>query len=285
MKLIAAAAFAVFIGSALAQNPLESLDLTGYSAAQKKILAQVLQSQNCTCGCNWTIAKCREDDPKCGYSRQLLNLIIKDLKAGNNETRIVADLKEHALKPPPVLDDPVSLNTQGDPSLGPENARVTIVEFSDFQCPYCAAAAQQARILLEKFPKDIRLVFKQFPLDDHSQAFLAAEASVAAHAQGKFWEMHNKLYDNFRTISPQNILVWAKEIGLDMKRFVEDVDSGKYKQAVENEVKQGENAGVQGTPSFFFNGRRYSGAFQADTVAELLKSEFKVSPTNNPAGK
>src|SRR5579871_5563483 len=99
MKLIAAAGFAVFIGSALAQNPLESLDLTGYSAAQKKILAKVLQSENCTCGCNWTIAKCREDDPKCGYSRQLLNLIIKDLKAGMNETRIVADLKEHALKP------------------------------------------------------------------------------------------------------------------------------------------------------------------------------------------
>jgi protein-disulfide isomerase len=278
MKLILAAAFAVFAGLALAQNPLESLDMTGYSATQKRILAQVLQSQNCSCGCNWTIAKCREDDPKCGYSRQLLNLVIKDVKAGMDEKQIIADLKEHATAPPPVLDDPVTINIQGDPALGPENARVTIVEFSDFQCPFCAAAVVQARLLLEKFPKDVRLVFKQFPLDNHSQSYLAAQSAVAAHAQGKFWEMHDKLYANYRLISPQAILTWAKEIGLDMKRFVEDVDSGKYKQAVESEVKQGEVAGVQGTPSFFFNGRRYSGAFQADAVAQLLQSEFKITP-------
>jgi protein-disulfide isomerase len=279
MKLTIAAACAVLIGSALAQNPLESLDLTGYSAAQKQTLAHVLQTQSCSCGCNLAIAKCREDDPTCSYSRQMLNLIVKDLKAGMDEAHIVADLKDHAMKPPPILDEPVTLNIQGDPSIGPENARVTIVEFSDFQCPYCAAAAAQARVLLERFPTDIRLVYKQFPLDSHSQAFLAAEASVAAHAQGKFWEMHNKLYANYKSISAQNILIWAKEIGLDMNRLIADVDGGKYKTAVENEVKQGETAGVQGTPSFFFNGRRYSGAFQADIVTQLLQSEFKVSPS------
>ncbi|HEY3835323.1 MAG TPA: thioredoxin domain-containing protein [Bryobacteraceae bacterium] len=278
MKFTTAVLFAAFAGSAFAQNPLESLDLTGFSAAQKKTLTQVLQTQNCNCGCNWTIAKCREDDPKCSYSRQLLNLIYKDVKGGMDETKIVADLRDHAMKPPPILDEPVTLNVQGDPFLGPEKAKVTIVEFSDFQCPYCAAAAGQARMLLDKFPNDVKLVFKEFPLDDHSQAFLAAQSAVAAHAQGKFWEMHNILYANYRNISAQNILVWAKQIGLDMKKFIDDVDSGKYKQTVQNEVKQGEDAGVQGTPSFFFNGRKYSGAFQADIVAELLKNEFKVAP-------
>jgi protein-disulfide isomerase len=278
MKVIAAAAYVVLIGCALAQNPLESLDTAGYSATQKKVLAQVLQTQNCTCGCNWSIAKCREDDPKCGVSRALLNLVIKDLKGGMDEKQIVADLKAHESDPPPVFDDPVTLNIQGDPVIGPENAKVTIVEFSDFQCPYCAAAAVQAKMVLEKFPNDVRLVFKQFPLDNHSQAFVAAEAAVAAHAQGKFWEMHNILYANYRTITPQNILVWAKTIGLDYKRLASEVDSGKYKEAVENEVKQGEIAGVQGTPSFFFNGRRYSGAFQADAIEQLLKSEFKITP-------
>jgi protein-disulfide isomerase len=121
-------------------------------------------------------------------------------------------------------------------------------------------------------------VYKQFPLDNHSQAFLAAQAAVAAHAQGKFWQMHDKLYANYRSITPQTIVAWAKEIGLDMKKFIAEVDDGKYKEAVENEVKQGEIAGVQGTPSFFFNGRRYSGAFQADAVAQLLQSEFKITP-------
>jgi protein-disulfide isomerase len=279
MRLFALVGFSLFLFSASAQvSVLESIDTTGFSALQKKTLTSVLQSQNCTCGCNWTIAKCRNDDPKCGYSRQLLNLVIKDLKAGKDEKQIVADLKLHAETPPPVLDDPVSINIQGDPVMGPDNAKITIVEFSDFQCPYCAAAVVQAKMILEKYPKDVRLVFKQFPLDDHSQAALAAQAAVAAHAQGKFWEMHDKLYGNYRTISAQNILLWAKEIGLDMKRFVEEVDSGKYKTEVENEVKQGEVAGVQGTPTFFFNGRRYSGAFQADAIAQMLQKEFLIPP-------
>ncbi len=277
MRLLPLAGLALFLLSASAQESvLESIDTTGFSPVQKKILTQVLQSQNCTCGCNWTIAKCRNDDPKCGYSRQLLNMVIKDLKGGKDEKQIIADLKLHALTPPPVLDEPVTINIQGDPVIGPADARITIVEFSDFQCPYCAAAVVQARAILEKYPKDVRLVFKQFPLDDHSQAFLAAEAAVAAHAQGKFWQMHDKLYGNYRAISAKNILVWAQEIGLDMKRFVQEIDSGKYKGEIENEVKQGEDAGVQGTPTFFFNGRRYSGAFQADAISELLLKEFLV---------
>src|SRR5579864_1004000 len=173
MKVLAAAACAVFLSSALAQNPLESLDVSGFSATQKQILTSVLQNQHCTCGCDWTIAKCREDDPKCSYSRQLLNLVMKDVKGGMDEQHVIADLKEHAMKPPPILEPPVSLNTKGDPSLGPDSARVTIVEFSDFQCGYCAAAVSQARGLLDKYPNDVRLVFKQFPLDFHSQSFLA----------------------------------------------------------------------------------------------------------------
>ena len=277
MKLLPFAALTLLLVPVFAEESvLESIDTSGMSAVQKKTLANVLQTQNCTCGCNWSIAKCRQDDPKCGYSRQLLNLVIKDIRKGQNQNQIVADLKIHAMMPPPVLDDPVKLNIQGDPVLGPANAKVTIVEFSDFQCPFCAAAVQQARIILQKYPNDVRLVFKQFPLDDHSQAFLAAEAAVAAHAQGKFWQMHDKLYDNYKTISPRNILIWAQEIGLDMKRFTQEVDSGKYKAEVESEEKQGENAGVQGTPTFFFNGRRYSGAFQADAIADLLNKEFKI---------
>jgi protein-disulfide isomerase len=276
MRLFPLVGLTLFLLSASAQEGvLESIDTTGFSPVQKKTLVKILESENCSCGCNWTLTKCRHDDPKCGVSRALLNLVIKDLKAGKSEKVILADLKEHQ-ENPPVLDDPVTINTQGDPVIGPQDARITIVEFSDFQCPFCAAAVVQARILLEKYPKDVRLIFKQFPLDDHSQAFLAAQAAVAAHAQGKFWQMHDKLYDNYRSISPENILVWAKEIGLDMKRFVEEVDSGKYKSEIESEVKQGETAGVQGTPTFFFNGRRYSGAFQADAVAQMLLKEFLV---------
>jgi protein-disulfide isomerase len=280
MKFTVLAAFAVFLVPAVAQDSvLESIDTSGFSAAQKHALASLLQSEICTCGCNWSIAKCRAEDPKCSFSRALLNLIVKDLKAGKSEKAIVAELKERASTPPPVLDDPVALNIQGDPVQGPANAKITIVEFSDFQCPYCAQAAEQARMILQRHPSDVRLVFKQFPLDNHSQAELAAEAALAAHSQGKFWPMHDKLYANFRTINRDNIMLWAGELGLDMKKFTGDLSTGKYRQAVENEEKQGDLAGVQGTPTFFFNGRRYSGAFQAELIESLLVSEFKL-----PAG-
>ena len=277
MKFSLLATFTVVVCSAFAQESvLEGIDTSGFTAAQKRVLESVMKTQNCSCGCNWSIAKCREDDPKCSVSRALLNLIVKDLKAGKSEKVIVAELKEKASQPPPVLDEPVTLNIQGDPVTGAADAKVTIVEFSDFQCPYCAQAVEQARIILARHPNDVRLVFKQFPLDDHSQAELAAEAALSAHAQGKFWPMHDKLYDNFRTINRNNLMIWAGELNLDMKKFTEDLSTGKYKQAVANEEKQGEIAGVQGTPTFFFNGRRYSGAFQADAIEALLVQEFKL---------
>ncbi|PYT29891.1 MAG: hypothetical protein DMG58_15410 [Acidobacteria bacterium] len=112
---------------------------------------------------------------------------------------------------------------------------------------------------MAKHPADIRLVFKQFPLDTHSQAGLAAEAALAAHAQGKFWPMHDKLYANFRDLSPEKINQWATEAGLDLVRFTVDMKSGKYKTAVQKEVDEGVEAGVQGTPTIFVNGKRYNG--------------------------
>jgi protein-disulfide isomerase len=121
----------------------------------------------------------------------------------------------------------------------------------------------------------VRLVFKQFPLDIHSQAELAAEASLAAQAQGKFWEMHDKMYANFRAIKRETILEWAKQIGLDMDRFRKDLDSHKFAARVASEAKQGDQAGVEGTPTFFINGKRLNAAFELNTVGPLIAQELK----------
>ena len=129
---------------------------------------------------------------------------------------------------------------------------------------------------MEKHPTDVRLVFKQFPLDEHSQAAAAAEAALAAHAQGKFWPMHDILYAHFREISPKNIFVWAKEIGLDLVRFTADLNSGKYKQQVAKEMGDGLKAGVQGTPTIFVNGKRYNGPIDIDVLEKVLAGELKA---------
>jgi protein-disulfide isomerase len=174
--------------------------------------------------------------------------------------------RDAAAKPadrmPPGSDQIYKVVVGEGPSVGPADARVTIVEFSDFQCPYCAKAAVEAAQVVQKFPKDVKLVFKQFPLEDHSQASLAAEASLAAQAQDKFWPLHDKMYANFRQINRARILVWATEAGLDLNRFKADLDSHKYAARVHAEEQEGEVAGVEGTPTFFINGKRFNGVFE-----------------------
>ena len=118
-------------------------------------------------------------------------------------------------------------------------------------------------------------MYKEFPLDVHSEAELAAEAALAAHAQGKFWPMHDKLYANFQRISPDNVYKWAEEIGLDVVRFTADLKSGKYKSAVEKEMNEGMQAGVQGTPTLFINGKHYNGPIETEALDGVIGTELK----------
>lgn len=118
-------------------------------------------------------------------------------------------------------------------------------------------------------------MFKQFPLEDHSQAQLAAEASLAAQAQGKFWELHDKMYANFRSLSRAHIDAWAKEIGLDLQRFDSDLNSHVYAKRVASEEHQGEVAGVEGTPTFFIDGARLNAVFDVATVSPIIDKKLK----------
>ena len=129
--------------------------------------------------------------------------------------------------------------------------------------------------MLRQFPNDVRLVFKQFPLDTHSEAAGAAEAALAAQAQGKFWEMHDLLYAGFPQVSRAKIMVYAKELKLDLPRFTADLDTHKFRARVQSEEKEGEEAGVGGTPTFFFNGKKYNGTFDVASVVPVLKKELK----------
>jgi protein-disulfide isomerase len=251
------------------------VDFSGLSKAQRDAVLAVIRSEPCACGCDMKVAECRVKDPACGNSRRLAAFAIRDAAAGKNEAAIRTDLDKYAKQPPPVLEAPVKLAVAGAPFKGPENAKVTIVEFSDFQCPYCAKAATEAAAVVQQFPKDVKLVFKQFPLEDHSQAALAAEASLAAQAQGKFWQLHDKMYANFRSINHVRILGWATEAGLDMTRFKADLDSHKYAARVHAEEQEGEVAGVEGTPTFFINGKRFNGVFEAKAIAPIVQDELK----------
>jgi protein-disulfide isomerase len=275
---------AVCLGQATWQTvvDLPGVDWSGLTGAKKQSALRAMQTEQCTCGCSMKLAECRVKDPSCATSRKLCGAVVKQTAAGKDAVAIHAELVRIAGEPPSVLDEPVKINTAGDPMLGPANARITIVEFSDFECPYCWKAAQQVKEVVRQMPGQVKLYYKQFPLDIHSQAEYAAEASLAAQAQGKFWEMHDLLYAGFPQLydgTPQvvhgRIRDYAKQLNLDLKRFDAEMAAHKYQARARAEEQEGEVAGVSGTPSFFFNGRKYNGPFDAATVVALLKKEMK----------
>ncbi|HEY3827228.1 MAG TPA: thioredoxin domain-containing protein [Bryobacteraceae bacterium] len=254
---------------------LPGVDWHGISGARKDAALKFIREEQCTCGCNMKIAECRMKDPSCSYSRKEASVAMKGFAEGKNAATVRDEIKKAAGEPPPVLEDPVKISLNGDPAKGPETAKVTIVEFSDFQCPFCSVAVAQANAIVKQFPKDVRLVFKQFPLDSHRDAEFGAEAALAAQAQGKFWEMHDLLYGGFPDLSRRTVMNYAHKLGLDINRFTSDVDSHKFQSRVHSEEQEGEVAGVGGTPTFFINGRKYNGVFDVASVAPLIKKELK----------
>lgn len=159
---------------------------------------------------------------------------------------------------------------------GPEKAAVTIVEWSDFQCPFCSQAKDLVHQILEAYPNDVRFVFKNYPLPFHQQAMPAAKAAIAAGKQGKFFEMHDKLFENIRSLAPDKYEVWAKEIGLDVDKFKKDMESPETAAQVTAEMKEAGDVGVRGTPSFFINGKQPAGR-SFELYKSIIDEEIKAA--------
>jgi protein-disulfide isomerase len=176
---------------------------------------------------------------------------------------------------PPYLAPKVEVAAVG-PSKGPESAPITIVEFSDFQCPFCSRAEPTVTEVLQAYPGKIRLVYRDFPLPSHGDAPKAAEAALCAADQGKFWEMHGRLFANQDKLKVGDLKVAAKELGLDGAKFDQCLDSGTKAKAVEDNRKAGEEAGVTGTPAFFINGRLLSGAQPLTAFKTVIDEELKA---------
>jgi protein-disulfide isomerase len=143
-----------------------------------------------------------------------------------------------------------------DHTRGPEHAPVTIVEYGDFECPYCKQAAPALKLLFTKFADKIRVVFRHFPLEEvHPHALRAAEAAECAAAQGKFWEMHDLLFDNQQHLKPQQLHGYAEKLQLDMARFKAEMDDEIYLQRIREHLQSGNASGVRSTPTFYINGK------------------------------
>ncbi|HET6277183.1 MAG TPA: DsbA family protein [Candidatus Polarisedimenticolia bacterium] len=242
-------------------SEIRDVDFTGLSESQKQIALKIMNQNPCNCGCRMTIAECRVDDHSCRRSLIFARTILDALREGKSEAEVVVVLKAKTdtfveARPPEDTDVVYDIDVALNPVRGPLNATVSIIEFSDFQCPYCAGVQATLNRVLQAFPKDVRLVFKQYPLNIHQYAHRAAVASLAAQQQGKFWEMHDKMFQNFTAINDENLIAWAKELGLDMVEFEQAMHTGQYDAMVRKDMADGAAAHVLGTPTLFVNGKR-----------------------------
>ena len=171
---------------------------------------------------------------------------------------------------------PVPAVTSDDHVKGSENARVTLIEYSDFECPYCLNHKATIDKIVQNYGDQVRVVFRHYPLSFHANAEKAAEASECAAEQGKFWEMHDKIFaaNEAGTMSVDKWKAEAKSLGLNTKKFNECLDSGKYADEISAEEQAGLAAGVEGTPATFVNGELVSGAIPYEQFKSIIDSKL-----------
>lgn len=161
------------------------------------------------------------------------------------------------------------------PSRGPANAPVTIVEFSDFQCPFCSRLTPTIKQVEEKYGDKVRVVFRQYPLPFHQNAQKAAEASLCAADQGKFWELHDAMFANQQELGVDQLKAKAASLGMNAEQFNQCLDSGKHAAAIQADIKDGSAVGVNGTPAIFINGRFLSGAQPLEAITPIIDDELR----------
>jgi protein-disulfide isomerase len=171
-----------------------------------------------------------------------------------------------------ILDLSEDVDPERDHVRGSDDALVTLVEYGDYECPYCGQAEVAIRELLSSFGDDLRYVWRHLPLNDvHQHAELAAEAAEAAAAQGSFWDMHDLLLDHQDELEPRDLDRHAERLGLDVERFRRDLLDHRHGERIAEDVATADASGVTGTPAFFINGRRHEGAYDVDTLSGAVR--------------
>jgi protein-disulfide isomerase len=261
-------------------DSLPNVDLTGLTAAQRAKVLKLVRENDCSCHCGMKVAECRMMDPSCSYSKGIAQAIADAIKQGKTETQALslAKASKWGQGPPDhsaTLEPAVAVPVAGAPVRGAASAPVTLVEFSDFQCPFCIAATPQLEAILKAYPGQVKLIFKQFPLDSHSQAALAAAAALSAHKQGKFWGMYDALFAQRGHLSRQGIVGLAGAVGLDVNRFQTDLGSPEIKRAVDKDIADGEKINVDSTPTLFVDGQRFNGPVTLASLRPIIEAELK----------
>jgi len=236
---------------------LDAVDLSELTASERRIWADIVNEQLSPCGDPVSVARCaaRAGQPGARTCRSCVPAVryVARLIAEGYERSELEDLYHLRYG----RDSAVEVSVDGHPSRGAAMAPVTIVEFSDFECPYCGRAHPMLNELLRAQEGQVRVVFRNYPLSGHPRAMPAARAAVAAGAQGKFWEMADLLFEHQHQLEDEDLERYAEQLGLDMERFRADLRSPETQARIDRDRQEGERLDLQGTPTFFVNGHRF----------------------------
>ena len=249
-------------------DQIDGVDLSELTAAERRIFVDVVNDQLSPCGEPTSVARCAQETHSCRTCVPAARYVVRLISEGFERSEI-----EEMYAARFGRDTRLDIETEGHPTRGAPMGQVTIVEFSDFECPYCGRAHPIIQEALREFEGQVRVVFFNYPLPGHPHAMPAARAAVAAGNQGKFWEMHDILFDHQQALEEEDIDGYAREIGLDMERFHADLRSPETQRRIEADREVGHEVDVQGTPTLIINGRRFAEA--PTSLAAYLREELE----------
>jgi protein-disulfide isomerase len=263
-------------GSVLSGIP--GMDFSALPPAAQRELASVLSDEFCYCGCPHTLGACLKQHTGCKHAKKMARMAASFVAEGAAATEVINLLSQYYAS---FREPRVNLKVDPRMCMGDANAPVTMAEFSDFECPYCA----KARPLLEEFAKknasQVRFCFLPYPLPIHANAIPAGRAVLWARDQGKFWEMHDALFAHQQNLSPAALAGIADKVGLPGAKLTEMLKGDAYKEELESFKAQGNAANITGTPSIFFNGRRFKLPPEPAVLSQSLEDELEWRANNN----
>lgn len=247
------------------------VDISKLTEPQRESFFQVLNTEASACGAAHSLAVSLRDDDSCRDSMHVAQFIADRIGAGAQpgDIKLDLDMVVNALRQREVP-------SEGRPVYGNERAPVTLVVFADFQCPVCKDEAPELRAAVDSHRGQAKLVFKHFPLSHaHPFAEAAAHAAEAAHLQGKFWEMHDELFDHQNALAPEDLERYAAQIGLDVEQWKADMASDEVKQKVARDRADGEKLAIGGTPTVFINGRERIGQLWGGSLEKWIDDALR----------
>ncbi|HEX5750088.1 MAG TPA: thioredoxin domain-containing protein [Archangium sp.] len=265
-------------GSSLSGIP--GMDFSALPPSAQRELSTVFSDEFCYCGCPHTLGQCLKGHTTCQHAKRMARLAARQAAAGVPATETIVALSEYysgfrATRQKLEVDPRMCM---GDPK-----AQVSLVEFSDFECPYCGTARPVLEAFAKKNASRLRFCNVPFPLPMHANAVPAGQAVLWARDQGKYWEMHDALFENARNLSTANIVAIANKLGLKGADLQKALQAGTYAQELEKYKELGNRAGIRGTPSLFFNGRVYDTQMgvNEEALTHSLEDELEWRANNN----